>query len=222
MQILKEPVPRLAVPGIPPAFAVVVERALRQERSERFDGRQLHEALERCRSRGGRLDLPSGNPYRGLLAFEAEHRSLFFGRDAETAALVERLQSERFVLVAGDSGAGKSSLVRAGVLPRIGEGALGGADAVTAILSPGRHPWATLRAALATALDADGGELDGDPAGLPRRLAPLLAGRPLVVFIDQMEELLTLAAAGETADSDRGPVGAPRPVLVSSRRNRAQ
>ena len=199
VQILKEPVPRLAVPGVPAAFALVVERALRRERSERFDGRQLQEALERCRSRGARLDLPSGNPYRGLLAFEAEHRSLFFGRDAETAALVERLQSERFVLVAGDSGAGKSSLVRAGVLPRFGEGALGCAAVVTAILSPGRHPWAALRAALAGALGVEAGELDGEPPRLPRRLAPLLAGRPLVVFIDQMEELLTLAAAPETA-----------------------
>jgi len=60
-----------------------------------------------------------GSPYRGLLAFEAEHRDLFFGRRTEALAIRDRLRGERLIVVAGDSGTGKSSLCRAGVLPLI-------------------------------------------------------------------------------------------------------
>src|SRR5437764_746466 len=65
---------------------------------------------------GQTATVPEGNPYRGLLPFEAGHRGLFFGRGPEIRSGTERLRSEPFVLIAGESGVGKSSLCRAGVL----------------------------------------------------------------------------------------------------------
>src|SRR6185436_2559248 len=105
------------VEGIDPRFAATIERCLRAEPAMRFDsGDELREALEQL-SPDLPTAVPSGNPYRGLLAFEAEHRALFFGRGPEIRAILERLRSEPMVLIAGDSGVGKSSLCRAGVLP---------------------------------------------------------------------------------------------------------
>ncbi len=65
-------------------------------------------------------------PYRGLEVFEEEHAPYFFGRGAQAQRLVESLRQGRFVAVIGQSGVGKSSLVRAGLLPRIRAGALPG------------------------------------------------------------------------------------------------
>lgn len=73
------------------------------------------------------------NPYRGLSAFEADDADIFFGREALVDQLIHRLQSERVVLVGGASGAGKSSLLVAGVGPRMPGGTsvvVGGADMV--------------------------------------------------------------------------------------------
>jgi hypothetical protein len=63
-------------------------------------------------------------PFMGLEAFEAKDAALFFGRRDETKALVERLRTTNLVLVTGDSGSGKSSLVKAGLIPAFREGAL--------------------------------------------------------------------------------------------------
>ena len=63
-------------------------------------------------------------PFMGLEAFEAKDAALFFGRREETQALVDRLRTTNLVLVTGDSGSGKSSLVKAGLIPAFREGAL--------------------------------------------------------------------------------------------------
>jgi hypothetical protein len=60
-----------------------------------------------------------GSPFPGLCSFTPDDSPIFFGRDRETAALMVRLRQERFVAVVGASGSGKSSLVAAGVLPRL-------------------------------------------------------------------------------------------------------
>jgi tetratricopeptide (TPR) repeat protein len=76
-------------------------------------------------ARGFRLD-PSRPPYPGIHAFEAEDAAIYFGRDDETRAVIERLDARRtqggarLVAVIGASGSGKSSLLRAGVLPQLG------------------------------------------------------------------------------------------------------
>ncbi|MCB0336626.1 MAG: TIR domain-containing protein, partial [Bdellovibrionales bacterium] len=64
-------------------------------------------------------------PYRGLLAFEEKHVDFFFGRAAAIQWLVEELQTSRFCAVIGPSGSGKSSIVRAGLVPAVKAGALG-------------------------------------------------------------------------------------------------
>ncbi|MFT3717545.1 TIR domain-containing protein [Pseudorhodoferax sp.] len=63
-------------------------------------------------------------PFRGLEAFGADHAHLFFGRDQETRELLDRLRTQSLVMVVADSGAGKSSLVQAGVVPGFREGRL--------------------------------------------------------------------------------------------------
>jgi energy-coupling factor transporter ATP-binding protein EcfA2 len=62
---------------------------------------------------------PARNPYRGLQPFEEEHAALFHGRDNDIDRLVRLLERQDIVAVAGPSGSGKSSLVRAGLLPRL-------------------------------------------------------------------------------------------------------
>src|SRR3712207_9411827 len=64
------------------------------------------------------------SPYRGLRVFEEQHTAWFFGRTADTQRLVEKLKASRFLAVLGASGSGKSSLVRAGLVPALRHGAL--------------------------------------------------------------------------------------------------
>ncbi len=115
-------------------------------------------------------------------------------------AILDRLRAGPVVLVAGDSGVGKSSLCRAGVLPAVAAGGLGGPfTIVTAIL--GREPLASLAAALGPLLGGDearlAAELARDPAGVARALQR--HGKPTLLFIDQLEELCTLTAPAEAA-----------------------
>jgi formylglycine-generating enzyme required for sulfatase activity len=148
--------------------------------------------------------LPEGNPYRGLRPFEAEHRALFFGRDQEIRAVLERLRSDPRVVVAGDSGVGKSSLCRAGVLPLVNDGGLGETSWRVVRLVPGRRPVEALAAALSPALEVNeealGAWLASEPAALARALQRARQKTPgfgLLVFVDQAEELFTLAPSTE-------------------------
>ena len=67
------------------------------------------------------------NPYVGLRPFEDDESLLFFGRTPQIVGLLKRLQETRFLAVVGSSGAGKSSLVRAGLIPKLKAGFLVGA-----------------------------------------------------------------------------------------------
>ena len=69
------------------------------------------------------------NPYPGLRHFETEESHLFFGRDRQIAELASRLERNRFVAVVGVSGSGKSSLVRAGLIPALERSRVGEARA---------------------------------------------------------------------------------------------
>jgi hypothetical protein len=70
----------------------------------------------------------SRSPYPGLMHFTRFYAPVFFGREAEVRKILDRLQYQgiRFLLVSGDSGVGKSSVVDAGVLPRLEAGGLPG------------------------------------------------------------------------------------------------
>jgi len=89
-------------------------------------------------------------PYPGLRAFLTDEAELFFGRDAQIDNVLGRLKDQRFLGVVGGSGCGKSSLVRAGVVPALEAGAMGelGSDWRVADFTPGDTPLANLAGAL--------------------------------------------------------------------------
>jgi DNA-binding SARP family transcriptional activator len=147
------------------------------------------------------------NPYKGLRAFEESDSGDFFGRDGLVDETLARLahddQRGRLVLVVGGSGSGKSSVVRAGLLPALRRGQVQGSERwfVTAML-PGISPFKALAESLrrVAVAETDGladelafgeGEIDG---GL-HRLLP--GGGQLLLVIDQFEELFTLADEAE-------------------------
>src|ERR1044071_5032922 len=94
---------------------------------------------------------PTERPYPGLRPFEPWEADIFFGRETHTDRLLDILQREHFVSVTGPSGSGKSSLVRAGLLPALPLSAIGtGSGWRIAIMRPGDQPLASLaRAVLA-------------------------------------------------------------------------
>jgi len=137
-----------------------------------------------------------------LQAFDEEHAAFFFGGDEDVARLLEKLESGGFLAVLGPSGSGKSSLVRAGLLPALRRDALpGSASWMIRVLTPGAHPLTTLAAhlrqlfpqeRLETTLDA----LRHDERTLRLAVARALADRPpdeqVVWVVDQFEETFTL------------------------------
>ncbi|MDA7632408.1 ATP-binding protein, partial [Verrucomicrobia bacterium] len=90
------------------------------------------------------------NPFPGLRPFDFEDNPYFFGRDQQTTELTTRLRKNRFVAVVGTSGSGKSSLVRAGLLPQLLRGRMSGAGSSweTAIMRPGGDPLTNLAEAI--------------------------------------------------------------------------
>jgi energy-coupling factor transporter ATP-binding protein EcfA2 len=146
-------------------------------------------------------------PFRGLQVFEEEHARFFFGRDALTQHLVEQLRQDRFLAVIGPSGSGKSSLVRAGLVPQVRAGAPPASEHwPIVVFKPGPHPLAALTARMLPHL---GGSPDPlatrrslleslrvDERGLHNAVQVALAAGPdnqrLMLVIDQFEELFTL------------------------------
>ena len=207
-------VPALAdvAPGVDPRLAAVIDRCLRREPAARYPtGEDLLLALEAVRA-GDAVRVTAGNPYRGLYRFEADHRALFFGRGAEVRAVVERLRQESLIVVAGDSGVGKSSLCRAGVLPTLLDEGLGDGRTWSVVrLVPGPRPLTALRAALElpaqTSSDSTavlgGGAAQASHQQVVRQVVTARRGRGLIVFVDQLEELVTLADPDEAIAAAR-------------------
>jgi WD40 repeat protein/class 3 adenylate cyclase len=160
----------------------------------------------------GRPDRPGGYelavcPYRGLAAFQPEDADRFFGREHLVAELVERLDRDRVLFVVGPSGSGKSSLVRAGLIPAIGSGSIRDSQRwAVALFSPRTSPTAELTYQLRHAADAVGAShaVREDSASIPgttqvRLLAEAICDETggLLMVIDQFEELFTLNQRGE-------------------------
>ena len=141
-------------------------------------------------------------PYRGLRAFDEEHAEFFFGRESDVQRLVEKLKTARFLTVLGPSGSGKSSVVRAGLIPALRKSALAGSDAwAVRVFTPGAHPLTALSAnlvrlnpQLAAGQTLD--ELTADQRSLHLLASVALADRPpsefVVWVVDQFEEVFTL------------------------------
>ncbi len=192
-------IPRLAevVPGCDPALAAIIDRLVERDAGARFPSADaLLAALEECAAPATSLAVPEGNPYRGLAVFEAAHGALFFGRRSEIRELVDRVLTEPLVVVGGDSGTGKSSVCRAGVLPFLVENS--GWTRVD--FMPGRRPVQSFAAALAAWSGVDEAALASmmrdTPASVARAIRKHIVDGPdrrLLLFVDQLEELLTIA-----------------------------
>jgi hypothetical protein len=151
-------------------------------------------------------------PFMGLEAFEARDAALFFGRRDETQALVERLKATNLVMVVGDSGSGKSSLAKAGLIPAFREGVLADPKGKrpeptqwhVVEMRPGSDPFEGLVEGAQTAATAAriadsmvfelGKAIRTRESGSIRDALRLSgpAGASLLLVVDQFEELWTL------------------------------
>ena len=144
------------------------------------------------------------SPYPGLRAFTEDESALFFGRMPEITSLLTKITSSRFLAVIGASGSGKSSLVRAGVLPKLAEktdgkhwewlrftpGGIGDDPfmALSFVLMPSLERLKLTAREIATQLQKRG-NID---EMAEKYLAQKPATEQLILFIDQFEELFTL------------------------------
>jgi WD40 repeat protein/transcriptional regulator with XRE-family HTH domain len=185
------------------------------------------QVLAAAEGAGPRPGAVTGSPYRGLAVFEEQDAGWFFGRESAAIALLERmsrlLAGVGLLVVSGASGAGKSSLLRAGVLPRIRADGLAAAPGAArwpcVLFTPTRAPLDELALRVAPLAGADAAAvrrgLTADPDGfaLTARQAALagppgpavgpdgrsaqrdpLQPRRLLLVVDQFEELFTQCA----------------------------
>jgi WD40 repeat protein/class 3 adenylate cyclase len=146
------------------------------------------------------------NPYKGLRAFQEADAPDFFGREALVERLLGRMAEEgelrRFLAVVGPSGSGKSSVVRAGLVPALRQGRLPGPPGsdrwLVVEMLPGAHPFEELDALLLSVAAKPPATLMGllreDERGLIRavkRVLPRDESVELVLVIDQFEEVFT-------------------------------
>ncbi|HEX8736339.1 MAG TPA: hypothetical protein VF721_13505 [Pyrinomonadaceae bacterium] len=164
-------------------------------------------------------------PYPGLRPFEYKENYLFFGREGKAQEIASRLQQSHFVAVVGTSGSGKSSLVRAGLLPLLYGGMLyeSGSHWRIAIMRPEETPIHNLAEALTYPVDFDADENCTEPkdanqiamteATLRRSGVGLLdflnnpandfdADENLLVVVDQFEELFRFKEKSSVEDME--------------------
>lgn len=155
---------------------------------------------------------PGACPYRGLQVFDVDDSLFFFGREALTGWLLDKLRPEdrsgsRFLSIVGPSGSGKSSLARAGLLAALKRGEIPGSDTwPVAVCKPGPEPLQSLSLAFGKAFQLSDAstvlnlsrDLQESPhafhvaTDLHLSLGGTSTGRRLVVLVDQFEEVFTL------------------------------
>jgi tetratricopeptide (TPR) repeat protein len=157
------------------------------------------------------------HPFPGLRPFAYQDHEYFFGRSDQTFALYRLIDRSRFVAVVGSSGSGKSSLVRAGLLPLLDQETRepGGHNWVWCEMRPGDAPLQRLTGLLAglssddDAVVASGrreriaAQLQRSSFGISEALTETkgITGKSLVLVVDQFEELFRYAAAGSARAS---------------------
>lgn len=190
---LYTPMPMLrdVCPGIG-RLSDVVDRCLRKRKDERYGSAdELLAALEPLRTRS---DVFTGgerqSPFAGLAAFQESDARRFFGRERDIATVLGWLGRQPLIAVAGASGSGKSSFVRAGVIPALKRS---GETWDVLHIRPGRAPLLALSEALAP--DVANADFRNEPglfgASLRARCRDGESQR-IVIFVDQFEELFTL------------------------------
>jgi WD40 repeat protein len=141
-----------------------------------------------------RLELPC--PYPGMRPYTVDDAAHFYGRDKEVKELLGRLRAgEREIYVIGPSGSGKSSLVAAGLLPRLARGSPGLGPFLVRSMRPGEHP----SVQLSDALEAKVEEPVSAASAAAALLAPLAPGTSILLVVDQLEELFALPSSDERA-----------------------
>jgi eukaryotic-like serine/threonine-protein kinase len=185
-------------PGTKPELAKLVDAlvsASPKDRPRTADA--VRSAFERIRSAlaGHERALPpeERGPFPGLERYEASDRDVFFGRSAEIAGMTEVLRTRGLIGLVGLSGTGKSSLVRAGVVPAIEEGALEGWPTKyrSVFITPGTDLMGALEAALSKVIEAP---LETHAEAIAQQLAADVdaRGEGIVIVVDQLEEIVTL------------------------------
>lgn len=156
-----------------------------------------------------------GNPYPGLRAFKQDEADRFFGRDTDVDTLLSRLliSGERFVALVGPSGSGKSSLVHAGLIPKLCSSAFsGGSGWIQVAFTPGElgdDPFLPLAQGIAEVLGQSDihvripeltRQLREDPSAIIARVESVLAnhrgGAQVLLFVDQFEEVFSARVDG--------------------------
>ena len=216
--MLDQPMPRLRdmAPDVPAGIADVVDRCLLKVKEHRWaNARELLKALEpfvpgRYTTRELQID---ESPYAGLTAFQENDAGRFFGRSREILAGVQRVRERPIVAIAGPSGVGKSSFVRAGLVPAL---KAAGEKWETMVIRPGRNPMAALAALTAPLVGSGAGKVNKDGSSTtlvddikeqqdeigrlmrePGHLGMVLRSRAkrertkMLLFVDQFEELYT-------------------------------
>jgi WD40 repeat protein len=156
---------------------------------------------------------PGQPPYMGMAYYDEDDASLFFGRSALTARLVRRISKERFLAVVGASGSGKSSVVRAGLIPAVRkgdplpDGTLTPTDSqhwIICLMTPGSHPLDNLASSILpkscspTDVKELAAQFKDNPGTFPIAIHQAQSQKPgrasshLLLIIDQFEELFTL------------------------------
>jgi eukaryotic-like serine/threonine-protein kinase len=206
--MLELPMPSMAEaapPGTPRELIQIVDRCLLKLKEQRWQSAtELMKALEPFMPgrRAAELQLDE-SPYAGLSSFQESDAGKFFGRNREIAAMVTKIRDQPLMAVVGSSGVGKSSFVRAGLVPALKRS---GEQWETLVIRPGRKPLDALASIIspmvATAANlAD--EVDEQNKLVdklrkePGHLGHILRGRArrdsrrILLFVDQFEELYT-------------------------------
>lgn len=143
---------------------------------------------------------PGNSPYKGLEHFDREDANLFFGREQIVTRLVTRLEENRLIAVVGASGSGKSSIIRAGLVPALQARRTGGLAQgedrcwQVGIMTPSTRPLFELACLLREGKDYQA-EFIKDPHTLERSLCSRTAGsnqQRYLLVVDQLEEVFTL------------------------------
>lgn len=129
-------------------------------------------------------------PYVGLRSFEERHSAHFFGREREVRRLFEKVRRGP-VVVSGPSGSGKSSVVKAGLLPRLRRLRPPEATWEAVVFTPGTDPSGQMATALRQRLRELGKDQEGEPARLAQEIVAASGAGRLLIVVDQLEEIVT-------------------------------
>jgi hypothetical protein len=226
-----QPYPRIRdeLPDLPQRLGDVIDRCLEKRKDRRIgSAAELLAALEPLLpGRSARAIDAAASPYPGLSAFQETDADRFFGRDPDVLQVSTRLRDHPMAAIVGASGVGKSSFVRAGVVPTLRATA---ESWEVLVIRPGREPLQSLATMIQPFSTGDHEQVVERLRESPGHLGAVLRARAaqrrqqLLLFVDQLEELYTLvpdegdrraftACLSGAADDAAAPVR----VLVSMR-----